>query len=66
MERKGSLLMFGLYKRSHFLVSDFLVPAILCVETPTKSIVQVYLCYLGNTLNALKISYEFPKIFAAT
>ena len=66
MERKGSLFVFGLCKHSHFLVSDLLVPAILCVDTPTKSIVQVYLCYLENTANALKISYEFPTIFAAT
>ena len=64
--RKNSLFVFGLYKHSHFLVSDLLVPAILCAETPTKSIVQVYLCYLEKTVNVLKISYEFPKIFAAT
>ena len=54
--KKGSLFVFGLCKHSHFLVSDSLVPAILCVETPTKFIVQVYLCYIKNTVNTLKIS----------
>ena len=54
--RKGSLFVFGRCKNSHFLVSDFLVSAILCIETLTKFIVQIYLCYLKNAINALKIS----------
>ena len=42
-KRKGSSFVFGLCKNSHFLVSDFLVSAFLCVETPTKFIVQIYI-----------------------
>ena len=38
------------------LTSDFLIYAILCVETPTKFIVRIYLYCLKNAINALKIS----------
>ena len=39
--RKGSSFVFGPRKNSHFLVYDFLVSAILCVETPTKYVLQI-------------------------